>query len=152
MRLKKLILIVLIPLFAFGTDYAKKFGFEFMAGRTGVVNFKYHINSVYTINPGISFNLTSGDNNDYVVAGFHFGQQFFLKEINALDQFIFADVGLMIYDDVDVQFRIDAGYGLQYSFNERLACFGRLGLGMIISDNVNVSLSKSGAGLVFYLK
>lgn len=159
--MKKTVFILLLPMFLFATDLSKKFGFEFYASSSPEIGFKYHANSVYTINPSVTFLLdfSYGYYDDYfgdyysdsdVLIGVSFDQQFYLRPREALNPYIYLDISMT---DLTNPYPPDfgVGYGLQYQFNDYFGAFGEFGL-FVSPWFEQFGINRSGVGLVLYVR
>ncbi len=152
--MKKAALLLLLPLFLSATDLSKKVGFEFLASRVSEIGVKIHVNSVYTINPGITFLIGETSHNYYsnsdAMLGVSIDQQFYLPDNDAMNHYIYLNIGMsdVLYPDIP---HFGLGYGLQYQCNDNIAIFGELGA-TVSPDYGYFGLGKSGLGLIFYVR
>lgn len=157
MKMTKVVLALLFPLLLCAKEYAKKVGFEFFAGASSEVGVKIHCNSVYAINPGVTFQLGSyntseSEYDDYtdIVVGVTIDNHFYLPEIKELDHYILLDFSMRSVIDPYIP-DMGTGYGLQYAFNDNIAVFGEMAF-TISFETDQMGIGKSGVGLIFYVR
>ncbi|KMQ52730.1 hypothetical protein CHISP_0499 [Chitinispirillum alkaliphilum] len=107
---------------------------------------RIHLSEFYAVQPSVGLFVEG----DYTNFSLSVNNLFYLFQMRGIDQYVGAEVFLILETDMDNSFGLSGMYGLQYPITEVFNLFGEFGAVLNIQPNTFFSTFRTSVGVIFY--